>query len=70
MDPKLQRELEGHSDQILSTSIYNYIHPADLDGVMSELDHEGLGYEPNQLRLQNRSDPKPISQHRVIQRLV
>lgn len=67
VDPKLQRELEGHSDQILSTSIYKYIHPADLDGVMSELDHDGFlassGYESSQLRSQN---PKPLNQHRVI----
>ncbi|EGG07742.1 uncharacterized protein MELLADRAFT_62443 [Melampsora larici-populina 98AG31] len=78
VDPKLQRELEGHSDQILSTSIYNYIHPADLDGVMPELDYERLGYESSQLRPQNprmmqssptlpSCDPKPLNQHRVIE---
>ncbi|KAH9815892.1 hypothetical protein DFH28DRAFT_967240 [Melampsora americana] len=82
VDPKLQRELEGHSDQILSTSIYNYIHPADLDSVMSELDSEGSlpssGYESNQLRTQDprlmqssptltSSDPMPLNQHRVIE---
>lgn len=65
VDPSLQRELQDcHLDRLLSSSIYQYIHPADLDQVMTEIDPDHHLFLSNSSSHHHPSDPsRPQPQH-------
>ncbi|KAG0150470.1 hypothetical protein CROQUDRAFT_652401 [Cronartium quercuum f. sp. fusiforme G11] len=46
VDPTLQAGLGTESDAVLSTTLYHYIHPADIDAVMAVLDPEQVLFLP------------------------